>query len=467
TTQLPPARAHELLAPHLATLQVDELLARAPIFWLRVRAPAEVDPAWLAATLAVPGLTTVRYVTSARHGSQDWAPRFELDPALPHAATPSADWQPRPASTGPERRDGGHWFLADEGGGIAVIRELTGTAAGTRLAVIDDDASGVDALAVDAEILMNLPRAPRAQSHGALMDLECLKIDSPKALQIHEGMTQFAESILSTISSPQELDMDHIRENIGAIIGLVNTNPAALISLVHLRDLDQYTFMHSVNVSVLSIILGKRLGLESTQLEMLGTGSILHDVGKALVSQEILNKPGKLTDEEFIEMKAHAQRGYEILRKRGADEQVSRIALMHHEKLSGRGYPLGLKAEKVPLLARIVAIADVYDALTGDRVYKKAMHPSQAFGLMEQDVGQHLDNSLYAIFKSLLGLFPVSSLVLLANGSIARVISQNSSDPARPVVEVVRNRYGQSPKERIVVNTASSAEYAITGIHTE
>ncbi len=296
---------------------------------------------------------------------------------------------------------------------------------------------------------------------------QCLKIDSPKALQIHEGMTQFAESILSTISSPQELDMDHIRENIGAIIGLVNTNPAALISLVHLRDLDQYTFMHSVNVSVLSIILGKRLGLESTQLEMLGTGSILHDVGKALVSQEILNKPGKLTDEEFIEMKAHAQRGYEILRKRGADEQVSRIALMHHEKLSGRGYPLGLKAEKVPLLARIVAIADVYDALTGDRVYKKAMHPSQAFGLMEQDVGQHLDNSLYAIFKSLLGLFPVSSLVLLANGSIARVISQNSSDPARPVVEVVRNRYGQSPKERIVVNTASSAEYAITGIHTE
>lgn len=169
TTQLPPARARELLAPHLAELQVDELLARAPLFWLRVRAPAEVDPAWLAATLAAPGLTTVRYVTSARHGSQDWAPRFELDPALPHAATPSADWQPRPASTGPERRDGGHWFLADEGGGIAVIRELTGTAAGTRLAVIDDDASGVDALAVDAEILMNLPRAPRAQSHGALM----------------------------------------------------------------------------------------------------------------------------------------------------------------------------------------------------------------------------------------------------------------------------------------------------------
>lgn len=295
----------------------------------------------------------------------------------------------------------------------------------------------------------------------------CLKIDSPRALQLHEGMTRFAEGILSNISNPDGLDMNHVRENIGTIIGHVHTNPAAMISLVHLRDLDQYTFMHSVNVSVLSIILGKRLGLETSQLEMLGTGSILHDVGKALVSQQILNKPGKLTEEEFVEMKAHAQRGYEILRKRGADEQVSRIALMHHEKLSGRGYPLGLRAEKVPLLARIVAIADVYDALTGDRVYKKAMHPSQAFGLMEQDVGQHLDSSLYSIFKSLLGLYPVSSQVLLANGSIARVISQNSTDPARPVVEVLRTRYGQAPKERIIVNTASSAEYAVTGIHTE
>ncbi len=298
-------------------------------------------------------------------------------------------------------------------------------------------------------------------------DEHCLKIDSPRALQLHEGMTRFAEGILSNISNPDGLDMNHVRENIGAIIGQVHTNPAAMISLVHLRDLDQYTFMHSVNVSVLSIILGKRLGLETSQLEMLGTGSILHDVGKALVSQQILNKPGKLSDEEFVEMKAHAQRGYEILRKRGADEQVSRIALMHHEKLSGRGYPLGLKAEKVPLLARIVAIADVYDALTGDRVYKKAMHPSQAFGLMEQDVGQHLDSSLYTIFKSLLGLYPVSSQVLLANGSIARVISQNSTDPARPVVEVLRTRYGQAPKERVIVNTASSAEYAVTGIHTE
>lgn len=294
----------------------------------------------------------------------------------------------------------------------------------------------------------------------------CLKIDSPKAMQLHDGMTKFAENVLSNISQPDGLDMDLIRENIGSIIGIVQANPSAMISLVHLKDLDQYTFMHSVNVSVLSIILGKRLGLDNAQLEMLGTGSILHDVGKALVSQEILNKPGKLTDDEFIEMKAHAQRGYEILRKRGTDEQIARIALMHHEKLSGRGYPLGLKAEKVPLMARVVAIADVYDALTGDRVYKKAMHPSQAFGLIEQDVGLHLDASLFSVFKSLLGLYPVSSQVLLGNGSIARVISQNRSDPARPVVEILRNRYGQVPKEHIIVSSASSAEFAITGIYT-
>jgi len=223
--------------------------------------------------------------------------------------------------------------------------------------------------------------------------------------------------------------------------------------------------MHSVNVSVLALLVGRKLNLDKDQLELLGSGSILHDVGKTLVSQEILNKPGKLSEGEFLEMKAHAQRGYEILRKRGSDEQVARIALMHHEKLNGRGYPLGLKAEKVPVLARIVTIVDIYDALTADRVYKKAMHPSQAFGIIETEAGEVLDPALFRIFKSVLGTYPVSSQVLLANGSIARVIAQSPADPDRPVVEIVANRYGQTLKERIVVNTSNSAEYAITGIH--
>lgn len=293
----------------------------------------------------------------------------------------------------------------------------------------------------------------------------CLRIDSRQAAELHEGITAFAVNVLTNIGNPDGLDMDSVHENVANLLEMVDVNPAAMISLVHLRDLDRYTFMHSVNVSILALLLGRRLGLDRAQLELLGSGSILHDVGKTLVSQEILNKPGKLSENEFLEMKAHSQRGYEILRKRGSDEQIARIALMHHEKLNGHGYPLGLKAEKVPLLARIVTIVDIYDALTADRVYKKAMHPSQAFGIIEKDTEEVLDPSLFKIFKTVMGTFPVSSQVLLANGSIARVIAQSPADPDRPVVEIVANRYGQTLKERIVVNTSNSAEYAITGIH--
>lgn len=158
-------RAGEALRRLGAAVRAEEVLDRAPLFWLRVRAPEPIDPGQLAAAFRALGAPP-RYVASARFGSQQWAPALG---AIPPASADPAAWPARPSSTAPEPRGDGYWFLGAEGGGAAVIREDTGSGAGTRLAVIDDDAAGVSALDLDAEILINLERPPRAQSHGALM----------------------------------------------------------------------------------------------------------------------------------------------------------------------------------------------------------------------------------------------------------------------------------------------------------
>jgi putative nucleotidyltransferase with HDIG domain len=273
--------------------------------------------------------------------------------------------------------------------------------------------------------------------------------------------------LVSVLSNSPECTPEGLKENISQLTEQVRSNPAAMISLAHLKDVDNYTFMHSVNVSILAILLAERLGLKDAEVLDIATGAILHDIGKMRVDQTVLNKPGKLTDEEFLEMKNHPKRGFDILRERGFPEKVSIIALAHHEKMNGNGYPLSIDASRIPVPARICAIVDIYDALTADRVYKKAMHPTEAFEILDREAGQGIDEKLLEVFHNLLGVYPTSSLVLLADGSLARVIEQNRAEPAKPVVEVLHDRNGQAPKEILVVDTAKNTAYAVKRIFKE
>ncbi|MGC3985017.1 MAG: HD-GYP domain-containing protein [Pseudorhodoferax sp.] len=205
-------------------------------------------------------------------------------------------------------------------------------------------------------------------------------------------------------------------------------NPGALISLARLKTADSYTYMHSVAVCALMVSLAAQLGLDEVQTRDAGLAGLLHDIGKARVPLSILNKPGKLTDEEFDIVRSHPEHGHAMLLACGdVGEAVLDACLHHHEKMDGRGYPRRLQGEGISRIARMAAICDVYDAVTSDRPYKKAWDPAEAVRRMAEWSGGHFDKSLFQAFVKSVGIYPVGSLVRLSSGRLAVVVEQSAA----------------------------------------
>ncbi len=227
-------------------------------------------------------------------------------------------------------------------------------------------------------------------------------------------------------------------------------NPGALLSLGRIKQADNYTFQHCVSVCALMVSFSHALGEDPTSVQEAGLGGLLHDVGKMKIPNEILNKPGRLTEEEFTIMKSHAAISRELLQGTpGISETVIRIASEHHEKMEGCGYPLGLNGAQISKPGRMAAIVDVYDALTSNRVYHKGMEPSDALKKLLEWSGDHLDGELVQFFIRALGIYPVGSLVRLSNGKLAVVVEQQE-DLLKPVVRVIYDAvrgYGLPPKD--------------------
>ncbi len=221
-------------------------------------------------------------------------------------------------------------------------------------------------------------------------------------------------------------------ERAGAVVAKINEsvlrNPGAMLSLCRIKEADNYTFQHCVSVCALLVAFANAVGLDAAAVQQAGLGGMLHDVGKMRVPLEILNKPGKLTDEEFAVMKSHAALSRELLEGLpGVSTEVIQIAGEHHEKVGGRGYPLGLEGEGISLLGRMAAIVDVYDAITSNRVYHKGMEPSEALTKLLEWSGSHLDPTLVQKFIRVLGIYPVGALVRLDSGRLAVVVEQQEN----------------------------------------
>lgn len=258
------------------------------------------------------------------------------------------------------------------------------------------------------------------------------------AQQIHSQAQNLVGDFLNNVKVGAALEVAPIHELADELQNSVLRNPNALSCLGRIREKDNYLLEHSVNLSVLMSLFGNHRGLSADVLHQTIVGALLHDLGKILTPDEILHKPGRLTPEEFEVMKLHARHSRDILAATDGIGEISVItAAQHHEKLNGTGYPEGLKGDEISEYGRMVAITDVYDAITADRVYHKGMTPTQGLKKLLEWSGDHLDPVLVKQFIRCVGLYPVGALVLLESGRLGVVVEANDSDQRLPVVRVM------------------------------
>ena len=235
-------------------------------------------------------------------------------------------------------------------------------------------------------------------------------------------------------------------------------NPGALISLARLKTADDYTFMHSVAVCALMIALARKLGLDEQQTRDAGMAGLLHDLGKAMIPMEILNKPGKLTDEEFDLVKTHPEEGHKLLLGGiGISEMTRDVCLHHHEKIDGSGYPKQLNGETMSLFAKMGAVCDVYDAVTSNRPYKAGWDPAESIKRMAEWKG-HFDPVVFQAFVKSLGIYPIGSFIRLESGKLGVVIEQGEQSLLKPKVRVFFSTKSQAYIKPETIDLARSPE---------
>jgi putative nucleotidyltransferase with HDIG domain len=270
------------------------------------------------------------------------------------------------------------------------------------------------------------------------------------ARAIYRSAKGVVEAAMNDVRIGRAIDSEAVSRLVTGIVDSILRNADALVSLSRLKSFDEYTFFHSVNTSVLSVALGRRLGFSPEDLHLLGSGTLLHDIGKTKIPLEILNKPGRFEAHEFEIMKQHALRGVEVLRATtGFQEDIIRPALEHHERVDGTGYPFGRQRAELTPFGLIASIVDVYDAMTSDRCYHKGM-PAHRVLQHLYNLGQdgHLESKFVQQFIQCVGVYPVGSCVLLNSGEAGIVSQLNEDQPVSPKLILVRdaNLCTMSPK---------------------
>lgn len=225
----------------------------------------------------------------------------------------------------------------------------------------------------------------------------------------------------------KSIEITGIKSVIGEIVDQIISNPNIVYNMVDIRSHDDYTYAHSVNVCVISLMVGAALNLNRKQLETLGIGAIMHDIGKILIDNRILNKPTKLEPQESELIRRHAKDGFDLLRKKAnISFLASHIVFQHHEREDGSGYPRGLSGKRIHSFAKIVAVADAYDAMTSNRVYQKEITSLQAIEEIKQEASRKFNSGVVEAFLQVVAPFPIGSTIIFKNGAkgIVKAVSK-------------------------------------------
>lgn len=259
-----------------------------------------------------------------------------------------------------------------------------------------------------------------------------------RANRIKNQAHALVKTVMQDVRLGRVVELEQVEPMIESITESVLSNSGALLTLLRIKNKDDYTFLHSVSVGTLMIAFCRSVGLDRETIHLAGLGGILHDTGKALVPDEILNKPGRLTEDEFDIIRRHPRDGFDILsRTEGISEIPLDITLHHHERVDGSGYPHNLKGDTISTLARMAAIVDVYDAITADRCYHKGMAPTDALRKIFEWSKYHFDPKLVQAFMRCVGIYPVGTLVLLESGKLGVVIEQHDCNLLTPKIKVM------------------------------
>jgi len=247
------------------------------------------------------------------------------------------------------------------------------------------------------------------------------------------------------------IDINESRKVVDSIVDSILRNADALIWHTKLKDKDEYTAEHSLNVCILSIAFAKHLGYREADIRKIGLCGFLHDVGKSKIPHEVLVKPSRFTDDEFELMKKHTVFGRNLLMSlKKADHSAIDVAFCHHERIDGGGYPRGVKGENIPFFAKVVALADTYDAITSSRCYDQGRSSMDALDIIYKCRGTQFDEELAVEFIKCIGVYPPGSIVQINTGEIAIVLGSNVESKLRPKIMLVLDENKEPQHERMV-----------------
>ncbi|WP_374338941.1 HD-GYP domain-containing protein [Leeia sp.] len=311
--------------------------------------------------------------------------------------------------------------------------------------------AGIHELYIDTDKGLDVSDAPTMDEVNAQLQAEMLEAaqepvpviqvsvaaEMERAKKIRHQATRIVRSVMQDVRLGKAINMENVEPLVEDITSSLMRNGGALTSLLRLKTKDDYTFLHSVSVCTLMVTFCKAVGIDTETTRQAGIGGLLHDTGKMKVPDEVLNKPGRLTDEEFEIIKRHPSDGHAILLEtQGVGDIPLDITLHHHERMDGSGYPDKLPGDQIHTLAQMAAIVDVYDAITADRCYHKGIPPAEALKKMWEWSKFHFNPKLMQAFMRTIGIYPVGTLVRLESGRVGVVTELHESNMLAPRVKV-------------------------------
>lgn len=312
--------------------------------------------------------------------------------------------------------------------------------------------AGVDSLFIDDELTSDIVIEEPVSAKTVQLTLTTLKKTFQDAFN-NKFMQSLAKSNF----------LQEYRKIMEALLSDLTNNKSALLMLHKIFVKDSYLYTHSLNVAIYTITLGIAKGYNYKELYELGLGALLHDIGKTQIPQGILNKPGPLTEEEFSEMKKHPDYGFEMMRQvSGFPLLAAHILYQHHEHCDGSGYPRGITGDKIHDFAKIVAVADTYDSLTSERVYRKKILPHEALEYLYIQAGKLYNKKIIELFRDNIAIYPIGVTVTLNNGYQGVVIDINNKFPARPILRIISDEDGNRIDKTFEIDLSKELGYIIS-----